>query len=151
MPKALLLWLAGELLTRISTWSPTSENSIRLPCRMPNRCRSAFGMVTWPLLVTEVISKLPPPKVLHGNTTIRITWAQLPQNRPQLLSQRPDRSSDASIVRTILALAFSLDLVAEGVETDGQRQFLLQHGCPYLQGYLFSRPMPAHELSLTAG
>jgi EAL domain-containing protein (putative c-di-GMP-specific phosphodiesterase class I) len=59
--------------------------------------------------------------------------------------------NDASIVRTILALAqaFSLDLVAEGVETDGQRQFLLRHGCSHFQGYLFGRPVPAHEFSLS--
>jgi diguanylate cyclase (GGDEF)-like protein/PAS domain S-box-containing protein len=60
--------------------------------------------------------------------------------------------SDASIVRTIVALAqsFSLDLVAEGVETEGQRQFLLKHGCPHFQGYLFGRPVPAHEFALPA-
>jgi len=59
--------------------------------------------------------------------------------------------NDASIVRTILALAqaFSLDVVAEGVETDGQRRFLLQHGCPYFQGYLFGRPVPAREFPST--
>lgn len=62
-------------------------------------------------------------------------------------------ANDASIVRTILALAqaFSLDVVAEGVETEGQRQFLLQHGCPHFQGYLFGRPVPVHELVFAAG
>ncbi len=52
--------------------------------------------------------------------------------------------NDAAIVRTILALAQSLDLqaVAEGVETEGQRQFLLDSGCTVFQGYLFGRPGP---------
>ncbi len=52
--------------------------------------------------------------------------------------------NDAAIVRTILALAKSLDLqaVAEGVETEGQRQFLLDNGCSVFQGYLFGRPGP---------
>lgn len=52
--------------------------------------------------------------------------------------------NDAAIVRTILALARSLDLeaVAEGVETEGQRQFLRDNGCHMFQGYLFSRPAP---------
>jgi len=58
--------------------------------------------------------------------------------------------NDAAIVRTILALARSMDLmaVAEGVETEGQHQFLLDNGCWAFQGYLFGRPMPVQELTL---
>ena len=58
--------------------------------------------------------------------------------------------NDAAIVRTILALARSMDLmaVAEGVETEGQHQFLLDNGCWAFQGYLFGRPVPVHELTL---
>lgn len=54
---------------------------------------------------------------------------------------------DAAIAKTIVALAHSLRLsvIAEGVETDGQRNFLLQHGCQICQGYLFSRPVPLAE------
>jgi len=52
--------------------------------------------------------------------------------------------NDAAIARTILQLAQSLDLdvVAEGVETEGQRQFLELMGCKAFQGYLFGRPAP---------
>ena len=52
--------------------------------------------------------------------------------------------NDAAIVRTILALAQSMELqaVAEGVENEGQRQFLLDNGCTVFQGYLFGRPGP---------
>jgi EAL domain-containing protein (putative c-di-GMP-specific phosphodiesterase class I) len=55
--------------------------------------------------------------------------------------------NDATIVRTILALANSLDLsvVAEGVETVEQEDFLITAGCRYLQGYLYSRPMPIRD------
>jgi diguanylate cyclase (GGDEF)-like protein/PAS domain S-box-containing protein len=61
-------------------------------------------------------------------------------------------ANDAAIARTILNLARSLDLgvVAEGVETAGQRDFLLRHGCKAFQGYFFGRPVPIDTLELPA-
>ncbi len=60
--------------------------------------------------------------------------------------------NDAAIARTILNLARSLDLgvVAEGVETAGQRDFLLRNGCKAFQGYFFGRPVPVEQLELPA-
>lgn len=57
-------------------------------------------------------------------------------------------ASDKAIVRTIILMAQSLKLevIAEGVETDEQRQCLLSEGCTLYQGYLFGKPMPIHEL-----
>ncbi|MDY0205723.1 MAG: EAL domain-containing protein [Pseudomonas sp.] len=56
--------------------------------------------------------------------------------------------SHAAIARTIMALANSLDLsvVAEGVETQQQLDWLLENGCKSFQGYLFSRPLPLNEV-----
>ena len=56
--------------------------------------------------------------------------------------------NDAAIVQAILAMARALGLhvVAEGVETELQRQYLERHGCPAFQGYLFGKPGPAEEL-----
>lgn len=53
-------------------------------------------------------------------------------------------SSDRAIVRTIITMAHSLDItvIAEGVETAEQQQFLLDNGCTHYQGYLFSKPVP---------
>jgi diguanylate cyclase (GGDEF)-like protein/PAS domain S-box-containing protein len=53
-----------------------------------------------------------------------------------------------SLVRVIIAMGHSLGMkvVAEGVETQSQRDFLLKHGCDYLQGYLLSRPLAADSV-----
>jgi EAL domain-containing protein (putative c-di-GMP-specific phosphodiesterase class I) len=55
--------------------------------------------------------------------------------------------NDAAIAKTIVALAQSLGLavIAEGVETQAQREFLARHGCHVYQGYLFSWPLPLEE------
>ncbi|MBI3285114.1 MAG: EAL domain-containing protein [Burkholderiales bacterium] len=59
----------------------------------------------------------------------------------------PDDASNANIVRTIINLGASLDLgvIAEGVETEQQREFLLESGCQAYQGYLFCKPIPIDE------
>jgi diguanylate cyclase (GGDEF)-like protein len=56
-------------------------------------------------------------------------------------------SNDASIVKTIITLAESLNLnvIAEGVETAAQREFLANAGCHAYQGYLYSRPLPIEK------
>ena len=56
----------------------------------------------------------------------------------------PDDANSTAIVQSILAVASHLDLrvVAEGVETAAQADFLITNGCTFLQGYLFSRPGP---------
>ncbi len=53
-------------------------------------------------------------------------------------------ANDAAIARTIIALGQSLGLmvIAEGVEHQGQRDFLAEFGCDNCQGYLISRPLP---------
>ncbi|MDE2624357.1 MAG: EAL domain-containing protein [Betaproteobacteria bacterium] len=58
-------------------------------------------------------------------------------------------ADDAAIVSAIVALGRTLNLgiVAEGVETPEQKEFLTRLGCHMLQGYLLGRPVPAHELS----
>tara|TARA_B100000929_G_scaffold35481_1_gene25427 strand:- start:149 stop:709 length:561 start_codon:yes stop_codon:yes gene_type:complete len=63
------------------------------------------------------------------------------------VSQMVDAPKQQAIVLTICQLAHNLGLkvIAEGVETDVQRELLHQYGCDYLQGYLFARPVPASE------
>ncbi len=57
-------------------------------------------------------------------------------------------ADDMAICRTIIALSENLGLcvLAEGVETMAQSQYLQQHGCIQVQGYGYSKPLPASEL-----
>ena len=58
------------------------------------------------------------------------------------------RHTDDVIVQTILGMAanLELDVIAEGVETQAQKDFLAQHGCVFFQGYLMGRPTPIAQL-----
>ena len=60
----------------------------------------------------------------------------------------PEDEDDVSIVKTIIALAKSMkiDVLAEGVETDDQLDFLNKEGCSLIQGFLFSHPKTAIEI-----
>lgn len=59
-----------------------------------------------------------------------------------------DNERDSALVRAIIAMGHSLKLqmVAEGVETQGQADMLFELGCQSLQGYLFSRPVPPEQI-----
>jgi diguanylate cyclase (GGDEF)-like protein/PAS domain S-box-containing protein len=56
---------------------------------------------------------------------------------------------DSAIVKTIINLGgnLSLNIIAEGVETESQRNFLADFGCLVFQGYLFGRPLPINEFN----
>ena len=55
---------------------------------------------------------------------------------------------DTAIVHTIIELAHTLGLevIAEGVESEGQAALLKEMGCDLAQGYHFARPLPSHEI-----
>ncbi|PKM36450.1 MAG: GGDEF domain-containing protein [Gammaproteobacteria bacterium HGW-Gammaproteobacteria-10] len=57
-------------------------------------------------------------------------------------------ADDETLVRTIISMAHNLNLkvVAEGVETETQYDYVKQYGCDTVQGYLFGKPVPFHQL-----
>ncbi|QOP43297.1 EAL domain-containing protein [Sulfurimonas sediminis] len=59
----------------------------------------------------------------------------------------PKNKDDVAIVKTIISLAknLGLQIIAEGVETKEQLDFLVQEGCYDIQGYYFSKPLPVDE------
>jgi EAL domain-containing protein (putative c-di-GMP-specific phosphodiesterase class I) len=64
------------------------------------------------------------------------------------ISNLPDDEDDIVIVQTIIALSNSLRLsvIAEGVETIEQKEFLIGNGCPHIQGYFYGKPMKAESM-----
>jgi len=61
----------------------------------------------------------------------------------------PNDADDSAIAKAIINIAQTLNMqvVAEGVETLEQWQFLLDQGCDLVQGFLLAKPMPAHEFA----
>ena len=62
-------------------------------------------------------------------------------------SRLPDDAGSAVIVRSVIGLGHGMQLavVAEGVETEAQHRFMLDHGCDGFQGYWFSQPLPRDD------
>jgi diguanylate cyclase (GGDEF)-like protein/PAS domain S-box-containing protein len=65
----------------------------------------------------------------------------------QFVQQVESSRDDQALCKAIIAMAHALDIkvIAEGIETVGQKTFLLNVGCDYGQGYLFSKPVPASD------
>lgn len=68
----------------------------------------------------------------------------------QIGARPPSGEEEAPIIRTIIALAhnFGMSVVAEGVETEAQRELLLRLGCESLQGYLLYRPLTVRQANV---
>jgi EAL domain-containing protein (putative c-di-GMP-specific phosphodiesterase class I) len=62
----------------------------------------------------------------------------------------PDEPNNGAIVRAIIDMAHTLGLkvIAEGVETRQQLDFLLERDCDEIQGYYFSKPLPEDQLAI---
>ena len=61
----------------------------------------------------------------------------------------PDDKEDAAIAKTIISLCktLNLEVIAEGVETQQQKEFLLENCCGMIQGYFYSKPLSAEDMT----
>ncbi len=64
------------------------------------------------------------------------------------ISGLPEGKSELALVQTIISMAnaFGIDTVGEGIETRDQLDCLIDHGCRYIQGFLFAEPMTAEQI-----
>ena len=80
--------------------------------------------------------------------------SRLPINKLKIdrsfVQKLPGDEDNATITKSVIALAKSLNLnvIAEGVETREQKEFLLESGCEDIQGYLYGKPMPKEEMEV---
>ena len=76
------------------------------------------------------------------------TWVSMLKIDRSFVQGLPENEHACKLVASIVQLAHTLGLepLAEGVETEEQRRFLLENNCRYGQGFLFSRPVPEHEI-----
>jgi len=78
---------------------------------------------------------------------------KLPINRLKIdksfVAELPYDEEDAAITKAVIALAKSLNLnvIAEGVESDIQKEFLIEYGCEKIQGYLYSKPISSQAMN----
>ncbi len=78
---------------------------------------------------------------------------RLPINKLKIdksfIDNLPQDTEDVAISKTIINLCESLNLkvIAEGVETELQKDFLLENGCKFIQGYFYSRPISAENMT----
>ena len=76
------------------------------------------------------------------------SWVNMLKIDRSFVRELTESEHARNLVASVVQLAHTLGLepLAEGVETEEQRRFLVEHKCRYGQGFLFSRPLPTHEI-----
>ena len=150
-----LQFLRGNLVTRINDLlerNPTLRGRIGLEITEQAAVRDLAAAIT-------TIGELGAKEVLFaiddfGSGYSSLSYVQqLPVAKLKIdrafVVDVPENHRNAALVRAAVGMAHGLGLttVAEGVETDEQREFLVSVGCDFLQGYFFGRPMLADEFA----
>lgn len=152
-----------QLSVNVSPKQFHQSNFVELVCQIFRRTAIQIGQLKLELTETLVLDNI--EDTIHKMQTLRKMGVNFSMDdfgtgysSLAYLTQLPlaqlkiDRSfinnigvtaSDAVIIQTIIGMTENLgiDVIAEGVETESQRAFLEKHGCPFYQGYLFSKPV----------
>jgi EAL domain-containing protein (putative c-di-GMP-specific phosphodiesterase class I) len=82
----------------------------------------------------------------------KLPFDRLKVDRSFVSDLENDRESQVLVEMIIdLAAKLNLEIIAEGVETEAQKKFLISRGCYSMQGYYYGKPMPAEEFSRYLG
>ena len=95
------------------------------------------------------LHRLPIDTLKIDRTFVEAIDAPIPDDSERAAEQGDaETSSRTAVIRAILLMGRSLgiNVLAEGVETEAEREFLIRHGCEMMQGYFFGRPVPAEEI-----
>ena len=146
-PLALLLVLLAGLVWRLATPTDTT-----VPSKLEGKPVPAFDTMGRPLESPAGTAELPS---VRAQAFLQLANERMRSNQlvgrdgalGYLLNARQIDPSGPAIVDAIIQMAHSLQLevVAEGVESEQQLDFLRKHGCDYAQGHLFGDPVTADQ------
>jgi diguanylate cyclase (GGDEF)-like protein/PAS domain S-box-containing protein len=145
------LGLAPEFLTRVFEQSGVRSGSVTLEITESLLMNDTEGSIEWLTRFKDLGVKLSVDDFGTGYSSLgylkRFPVDALKIDR-SFINDLPDDKDSATLVRTIIGMAKSLNLglIAEGVETQQQMMFLMAEGCNFLQGYYFARPMSVKQL-----
>jgi EAL domain-containing protein (putative c-di-GMP-specific phosphodiesterase class I) len=135
-------WVLKTACAQARIWQQQGLPGVRVAVNLSARQFAHEGLLQ--IVESALTESALDPRLLELEVTESMVM-QDPESRAVLLPQDGD---DAAITLAVIAMAHSLALnvIAEGVETEDQLAFLRGHECDEMQGYLFSKPVPAEQV-----
>jgi EAL domain-containing protein (putative c-di-GMP-specific phosphodiesterase class I) len=134
-------WVLETACAQIAPWARRSETA-ELAVSINNSARQ----LRQPEFVDQVLTALERSGADPHRLELELTESMLVDDIEDVISKMSVLKSHG--LRFSLSQAMGLPVIAEGVETEEQRKFLVNLGCHAFQGYLFGRPIPVEKLEL---